>query len=226
MDRIISCWSRGTRITRHAFAMAVRFAPTVGGIGNDRHHVVHDRCRGTARVTVRQLNHWATVGYVHPDQIPRNAGRGGHARRWTPGEIDVAEMVGVFSRTLLRDDLLAMLAGAVRQGTGVTLLDGDYEVRVTLRQRPYEPVVGLLAMNDDHVPTPFGDSEGGGIRCSCGWLGLTTPKTRSNRGRGMSTVWTSFREHWKACHPLADVMFYDLPDVVELPLFDPSPWDA
>jgi hypothetical protein len=95
-----------------------------------------------ARVTVRQLNHWATQGYVHPDRVERHAGRGGHAQRWTPGEIDVAEMLGILSRQLFRDDLFAMLAKAIRDSTGVALTDGDYEVRVLLRPRPYEPKVG------------------------------------------------------------------------------------
>ena len=75
-----------------------------------------------------------------------NRGRGGKVRRWTPGEIDVAEQLGVFSRTLIHredgEELLGLLSMAVRDGTTLVLPQGDYEVRVLLRARRPAPPVG------------------------------------------------------------------------------------
>ena len=93
-----------------------------------------------ANVSVQQLNHWARQGYVAPAVENGNRGRGGKARLWTPGEIDVAEQLGVFSRQLVHredgEELLGLLSMAVRDGTALALTDGDYEVRVLLRARP------------------------------------------------------------------------------------------
>ena len=94
-----------------------------------------------AGVSVQQLNHWARQGYVAAQFENGNRGRGGKSRRWTPGEVDVAEQLGVFSRQLVHrengdgEELLGLLSMAVRDGTALALTDGDYEVRVLLRAR-------------------------------------------------------------------------------------------
>ena len=76
----------------------------------------------------------------------------------------------------------------------------------------------------DHEPTPGGDPEGGWIRCTCGWVGHTTPNTRSKRGQGMGTVWAKFRDHWNDMHPV-DVEAFHEPDQVDaVVLFDPTPY--
>ena len=91
-----------------------------------------------AGVTVRQLNHWAAQGYVVPEIVHGTPGRGGIGKRWSVGEVDVAELLGVFSRQLLRDDLLGRLTDAIRGSTGLSLFDGDYVVRVTVKARAYD----------------------------------------------------------------------------------------
>ena len=82
-----------------------------------------------ARVSVRQLNHWAACGYVRPI-----GNRGiGNPDRWTVGEIDVAEMLGAFSRVFNQRDFFGVLAEGLRHGTTVELGDGDYAFVLEIR---------------------------------------------------------------------------------------------
>ena len=82
-----------------------------------------------AGVTIRQLNHWTACGYVHPTVAP-GRGHGGRRLRWSVGDIDRAELLGVFSRTLVHRDLLADLAKVAEDGTTFDQTDGDYVVSV------------------------------------------------------------------------------------------------
>ena len=84
-----------------------------------------------ARVTVRQLGHWAERGYLSPQHV-NGQGYGGRALRWPVGEVDRAEMLGVVSRTVAHGDLLARFAAALEAGPRLTLTDGDYDVVVAL----------------------------------------------------------------------------------------------
>jgi hypothetical protein len=92
-----------------------------------------------AGVTVRQLGHWAQCGYVRPEVVQGRVAGPGKAYRWSTAEVDLAEMLGVVSRQLGRPDLLGAVSTALREGTGFTLGDGDYEVVVTLRARAAQP---------------------------------------------------------------------------------------
>jgi hypothetical protein len=83
-----------------------------------------------ARVTIRQLNHWTVAGYVHPTTAT-GQGHGGRRLRWSVGDIDRAELLGVFSRTLVHRELLSALAKAAEDGTNLVQHDGDYTVAVT-----------------------------------------------------------------------------------------------
>ena len=49
-------------------------------------------------------------------------------------------------------------------------------------------------VTEEHVPTPFFDESGGGVRCKCGWTEHTRPGTRNRRT--MTACWTAFRRHW------------------------------
>ena len=84
-----------------------------------------------ARVTVRQLGHWADRGYLQPVHV---AGQGyaGRALRWSPADVDRAEMLGVVSRTLIQPDVLARFAAALEDGPTLLFTDGDYDVVVRL----------------------------------------------------------------------------------------------
>lgn len=84
-----------------------------------------------ARVSERQLDTWVTAGYLVPEW---NGSGPGSRRRWSIEEIDVAELLGVFSR-LLRGGVLGTVAEAARGGTCFTLRDHDYEIAVEVRAR-------------------------------------------------------------------------------------------
>jgi hypothetical protein len=84
-----------------------------------------------AHVSVRQLNHWAATGYLHPRRDP-GGGFGNWA--WPVEEVDRAEMLGVLSRALHRSDLFVMLAEAIEHGTALVMRDGYYDVVVSWRR--------------------------------------------------------------------------------------------
>jgi hypothetical protein len=94
-----------------------------------------------AKVSVRQLQIWAESGYVHP---VRGASNGASAApwRWSYGDVDRAELLGLVSRQVRRPDLLERLAAAIECGTCLVLPDGDHEVVLSWRRRQYEPAVG------------------------------------------------------------------------------------
>lgn len=87
-----------------------------------------------ANVTIRQLNHWTASGYVHPTVAP-GQGHGGRRLRWSIGDIDRAELLGVFSRTLVHRELLGELAKSAEAGTDYSAVDGDYRVTVSWTSR-------------------------------------------------------------------------------------------
>lgn len=84
-----------------------------------------------AKVTVRQLNHWAASGYLHPRREP-GAGQGG-TFVWPPEEVDRAEMLGILARVMNRPDLFALLAEAIETGTTLVLTDDYYDVVISWR---------------------------------------------------------------------------------------------
>jgi hypothetical protein len=93
-----------------------------------------------ARVTVRQLGHWADCGYLQPLHVD-GQGHAGRSLRWTVADVDRAEMLGVVSRTLAHTDLLARFAKALDHEPALVLNDGDYDVFVILQ--PHEPEARL-----------------------------------------------------------------------------------
>jgi hypothetical protein len=95
-----------------------------------------------AGVTVRQLNHWASRGYVRPLRA-NGAGHGGTRLRWEARDVTAAGRLGALSQALGLGagpgaDLLGRFAQslAVHHGddaAGVLVLVGDYEVELTVR---------------------------------------------------------------------------------------------
>lgn len=93
-----------------------------------------------ARVTGRQLRYWAEAGYVQPVRAKPHTPAA--SWRWTVGDVDRAEMLGLLSRQLRRPDLLERFAAAIECGTYLVLPDGQHEVVVSWRRRRYESPVG------------------------------------------------------------------------------------
>jgi hypothetical protein len=84
-----------------------------------------------ARVSMRQLGHWAERGYVTPSRVDGH-GYAGRSLRWTVGDVDRAEMLGVISRTVAQPDVLARFAKALEDGPILITTDGDYDVCLVL----------------------------------------------------------------------------------------------
>jgi hypothetical protein len=87
-----------------------------------------------ARVTVRQLGHWADRGYLRPVRVD-GQGHAGHSLRWNVGDVERAEMLGVVSRTIAQPDVLGRFAKALENGPRLWFSDGDYDVVVVLAVR-------------------------------------------------------------------------------------------
>lgn len=91
-----------------------------------------------AGVSPRQLDLWTQAGYLRPTWVD-GPGRGARAKRWTPGEVDRAEMLGVFSRTICGPDGLRVVANALDNGPTFAWVDGMYAVTVSLRVVTNDP---------------------------------------------------------------------------------------
>jgi hypothetical protein len=75
----------------------------------------------------------------------------------------------------------------------------------------------------DHIPTPFSEGAGGGVRCSCGWV----ERTHGSRGRSAVTiaqVWEHFRGHWAESRPDPPTEVPAPAPVTQDALFDPGPY--
>jgi DNA-binding transcriptional MerR regulator len=87
-----------------------------------------------ARVSRRQLTHWADCGYVQPSRTNAANGRGGIHLVWPAEQIERAQLLGLFSRVLVSHKSLARMAAALDADlTGLTMRDGGYELRVEIR---------------------------------------------------------------------------------------------
>jgi len=82
-----------------------------------------------ANVSVRQMNHWAACGYLRPI----GGGSSGRPYRWTVGEIDLAETLGVFSHVFTQREFFGVLVESLRRGTVVEMADGDYRLVMEVR---------------------------------------------------------------------------------------------
>jgi hypothetical protein len=94
-----------------------------------------------ARVSVRQLDLWTKAGYLRPSWVD-GPGRG--AKRWTVGEVDRAEMLGVFARTICAPNGLGVVAHALDNGPTFAMVDGMYAVTVELSVATNRPAAGDL----------------------------------------------------------------------------------
>jgi hypothetical protein len=100
-----------------------------------------------AGVSVRQLNHWAATGYLHPRR-EAGAGYAGSCLVWPVEEVDRAEMLGVLSRAIYRPGLLGRLAEAVEHGTALVMRDGYYDVVVSWRRTEGDDNANVSALRN------------------------------------------------------------------------------
>jgi hypothetical protein len=98
---------------------------------------------GVAHVTVRQLTHWATRGYVRPAR-EIGAGRTGWRYRWSEDDVADAAMLGALSHALglgahptddvMRRFALALAVSRDDDGCGILVEHGRYEVCIEVRR--------------------------------------------------------------------------------------------
>jgi hypothetical protein len=111
-----------------------------------------------ARVSVRQLHLWTDAGYLHPTTTEGAGGQGGKANRWTPGDVERAEQLGVFARTICGPHALSFVAkGLEHDGPSFAMLDGVYAVIVEIRVVTSDPPDDALPSAGNVIAHPSFD---------------------------------------------------------------------
>ena len=94
-----------------------------------------------AGVTVRQLTQWADRGYLRPERVTRDAGRGEHALRWDARDIDAAARFGALSAALgrnrraVRTTFAQALALPHGDAVGIMFDYGRFAVSIEVRRQ-------------------------------------------------------------------------------------------